>query len=72
MFLGWDQHYMIKKITDPATIDKTYFLISATAILLPLSMIIWAKIFRIDTKRDYNLYLEKQTTVDSEKTIFVV
>ncbi|KMT22615.1 hypothetical protein CLCY_9c00460 [Clostridium cylindrosporum DSM 605] len=72
MYLGWDQHYMIKKITDPATIDKTYFLISATAILLPISMIIWARIFKVDTNKDYKNYLEKETKVSGEKAVFIV
>lgn len=72
VYLGWDQHYMIKKITDIQTINKTYLLISATAILLPLAMIIWAKIFRVKTEVDYNVYLKKDTSIDGEKAVFVI
>ncbi|MEF9934224.1 MAG: O-antigen polymerase [Clostridium sp.] len=72
VYLGWDQHYMIAKITDKDTIGKTYFLISATAIILPLAMIVWAKLFRVNTRLEYNQYLERETNNDGEKSIFVV
>ena len=72
VYLGWDDHYMIKKITDPNTIERTYLLISATAILLPLSMIIWSKLFKVNTEKDYNNYLEKETSIDGEKSVFAV
>lgn len=72
VFLGWTDHYMIKKITDHNTINKTYLIISLTAILLPISMIIWAKVFKINTTNDYNNYLLKATSEKDEKAVFVI
>lgn len=72
VYLGWIDHYMIKKITDTQTIDKTYLLISATAILFPLAMIIWAKVFKVNTEKDYNAYLKKPTEIRGEKSVFIV
>lgn len=72
MYLGWTEHYMFKKITNIETINKTYLIISLTAILLPLSMIIWDKFFKVNIKKEYEEYIEKPSIVEGERTVFIV
>lgn len=72
IYLGWTDHYMIKKITNIDTINKTYLIIALTAILLPLSMILWDKVFKVNIKNVYNSYIEKEASDKGEKSVFVV
>lgn len=49
VYLGFREHYLIQKIINENTIDKTYYILIYTSLMLPLVIILFNKyIFKID------------------------
>jgi len=65
VFLGFNDHYLIQKVSNKDTINKTYYILAYTALMLPLAIILANKyIFKIDkTKKNgetlKNKYIDK-------------
>lgn len=71
IFLGLRKHYLVEKILNESTIDKTYYMVAYTAIMFPLVMYLVSKLIKIDIKETYNNYLNKDVEVISEKHEFI-
>ncbi|PRR76812.1 hypothetical protein CLLI_27420 [Clostridium liquoris] len=71
IFLGLRKHYLVEKILNPSTIDKTYYMVAYTAIMFPLVMYLTAKLIKVDIGKSYNDYLKKNIEVIDEKYEFI-
>lgn len=79
VYLGFNDHYLIQKITLETTIDKTYYILAYIAIMLPLVIILSNKyIFKIDktgkngVENLNDIYINKlkeKTEVEDDKHI---
>lgn len=72
VYLGYDQHYLIKKVTNVSSINKTYYIICFTAIVLPLIIYLVSKLIKTDIAHTYDTYLKKDVTLDNENNIYTV
>ena len=53
VYLGFDNHYLIQKITLDTTVDKTYYILAYTSLMLPIIMILSNRyIFNIDKTKN--------------------
>lgn len=72
IFLGDKKHYLIKMLTSENSIDKTYFLICFVAIILPLTIILVSKVFKINISNSYCNYLDENISSDFEEEMFLI
>ncbi|NEU03923.1 O-antigen polymerase [Clostridium senegalense] len=71
-YLGDRKHYMIGYIIEDKNIDKTFYLLLFTIIAMPLTILLIEKIFKVDAKRDYDIYLKKEVETSNEKNVFLI
>lgn len=72
VFLGLKKHYLISKIINDSTINKTYFIICFTALMFPTIMIIISKLFKINVKSEYERFLSKTVVIEDDNYIFII
>lgn len=72
VYLGFREHYLIKKVTDLHTLDKTYYIICFTAIVLPLVMLLVYKITKTNISEKYDDYLNHKIILNNKDNIFFV
>lgn len=59
--LGFDEHYMLAKLIDAdASLKWTFLAVMTTAVLWPLALCIFLRLFRVSSK-EYHGYLKKET-----------
>lgn len=60
VYLGFDDHYLIKKISSNVTINKTYYILAYTSLILPLTIIFFNKfVYKIDKSSKQKRGLEE-------------
>lgn len=65
--LGYDEHYTLKYLLNKEkTCTITIIVIAVIAIFLPLLILIWEKIFKVNIKLQYQWYLEKKVDIDRQ------
>lgn len=72
VFLGLKKHYLISKIINESTINKTYFIICFTAVAFPITMIAVSKLFKINVRKQYEEFLNKPVIIENDDYIFVI
>jgi len=70
IWLGFTNHYMIKKIIFETTIDKSVLMVFYLMLTFPLPVIVLNKLFKINVAELYTNYLKKETNICDEKTLF--
>lgn len=69
IFLGIKNHYLIKRILDVDSIDKTYYILVYTVLMLPLTIYLCNRY--IDNKRkvksEYNRFLDERVCIKSNE-----
>ncbi|OJU14510.1 MAG: hypothetical protein BGN88_07935 [Clostridiales bacterium 43-6] len=71
VFLGDTGHYTFKYLTDFKSIDIMFISVMATAILLPMTIVLIYKICNINMKERYQNYLDSEVTIESEQIVFL-
>ncbi|MCM1992499.1 O-antigen polymerase [Oceanirhabdus seepicola] len=73
IFLGFREHYLIKSMMiNDSTINITFMFIMYCAIMLPLTMVIFFRIFKANSKKEYNNYLKKDIIIEYEREAFLL
>ena len=69
--LGWNKHYTLSYLLDREKGSSiTAVAIWLIAIFLPLLILLFQKMFRLDIKKEYAIYLNKKITVGKEDLFF--
>lgn len=73
VYCGFRNHYMIQKIQDDATIQKTYYIFTYTMLMFPIAIIFFNRIFLgKNAKKQYIDYITRNPQKDSyENQVFV-
>ena len=65
IMLGFDEHYTLDYlINSERSIYITAYVVWGVALALPLFMILFEKLFRIDIQKEYNTYISKKAQTD--------
>ncbi|WP_307355641.1 O-antigen polymerase [Hathewaya limosa] len=72
VYLGFTDHYLIRKVTNISTIDRTYYVICFVAIALPLTMMLMAKLLKVDVRKQYDKYLNSEMNLQNESYVFLI
>lgn len=72
VFLGLKKHYLISKIVNENTINKTYFIICFTALVFPIAMIVVSRLFKVNVRKQYEEFLKKSIIIENDDYIFIV
>lgn len=71
--LGFDKHYTLNRLINrEETIEIAFWVIMAAAVFMPFCMFFFEKIFKINAKREYSIYLNQTVKVKNEDTIYKV
>lgn len=65
-FLGMKKHYLILKILNESTINKTYYMVAYTAIVFPLAMYLVSRLVKVDIGILYDNYLSDEIQVGNK------
>lgn len=64
VYLGFRDHYLIQKVNE-INIDKTYYFISYTLIMFPLTIYLFNRLFGLNKcNKKYNLYLQRKIDIN--------
>ncbi|WBW99438.1 O-antigen polymerase [Oceanirhabdus sp. W0125-5] len=73
IFLGYREHYIIKSLLiNPSSINITFMFILYCAIVLPLTLILFLKLFKVNPNKEYNNYLKKDVILEYEREAFLL
>lgn len=73
IMLGFDEHYTLDYlINSERSIYITAYVVWGVALVLPLFMILFEKLFRIDIQKEYNTYISKKAQTDKTNVFFAV
>ena len=67
---GFNKHYTLSYLVDKGSIEVTNSFIWVLMLLLPLTMLAMYRIFKFDSKKEYNSYLNKEIAEKDDKVIF--
>ena len=70
VYLGDHNHYTMKYIMDPKSFDLMFYSVLLTAILFPLTILAFYRLFGINIRLCYNAYLEKPVVFKNERRAF--
>ncbi len=70
VYLGDHKHYTMKYMIFDQSFDLMYYSVLLTAILLPLTIILFYAVCRINIRQSYEAYLEKPVSSRHERTAF--
>ena len=70
VYLGDHNHYTMKYIMDPKSFDLMFYSVLLTAVLFPLTILVFYRLFGINIRLCYNAYLEKPVVFKKERKAF--
>lgn len=72
IFMGYDRHYLIRLVTQPTTILKTFLIVSYVLVSIPLFMYIMNRLLKQDTRMLYSSYLKSNVVIDNNREAFII